>query len=169
VACTDGPNMSPPVTLDQACNFALVYFEWEAAYDSNIKDTYYPVTQSSVFIDPTLIGPPCVGDNVTFEVTQGYFQRGGGWNMLYAVGSGATNFASTVSPNYNKNLKRKFDYTMFTVDATQVIQAITSKPDYKSFLIWLAGVGHNGMHLFFSYPMQTQHSPDEPFFFPSSL
>jgi len=54
---------------------------------------------------------------------------------------------------------------MFTVDASQVIQAITSKIDFKDWLIWLAGAGHNGMHLFFSFPMQTQHSPDEPFFY----
>jgi len=164
VAYVDGPNMNPPVTQEQACNFSLAYWEWEACYDSTSSKPPYPVTSSSLWQDPTLFGVCNVTNTTTYYVYQGMFSINN-WSMLYPVGANTLNFQQKTSPFYDNVLKRVFNYEMFSVDAAQIIQAIISKIDYKDWLIWLAGAGHNGMHLFLSFPMQTIHSPDDPIFF----
>jgi len=140
----------------QACSWGLPYWAWETAYDYDQSDDIIPVYQASVFSDADLNGDASV-DNTTGYVLNGYFARPE-WVLMQEI-------CSKDKTHCDKKLKRLLDATNIYLDPTQVMQKITSTPEYIDLLPWLHSSAHSPIHLFLSYSMQTPASPDEPMFF----
>jgi len=57
------------------------------------------------------------------------------------------------------------DIKYLNIDPAQIVDKITKSPKFEDLLYWIHGTAHNNIHIFLSYSMQTQGSPDEPMFF----
>jgi len=155
--------MDPPVDTEQACHFAISYWEWETAYDYNINDTDIPVLSASVFQDSDLNGD-CSPEAETHNVNTGYFSKPE-WVLYKPVSSQITQITNPNAPNFDKKLKRDLNPSALKLDPTQIMYAIIASPTFDKFLHWIHGAGHSGIHIFISHSMQTTASPDDPMFY----
>jgi len=145
------------LTTAQACSWGIPYWPWETSYDYNPNDSVVPVFSASVFSDPTLNGDatPATGSSY---VDTGYFARPE-WVLQSSICSKSGGYC-------DKKLKRYMvDVKNLNLDPAQIVQKISTTPKYVDFLPWIHGNAHNNIHIFLSYSMQTQGSPDEPMFF----
>jgi len=167
VALVDGPNMIPAISRDEACSFALLYWDWDCDYDSNTKDTVYPIYNSEIWKPSNLIGSP---NTVApyYYVNDGAFS-GSNWPIKYPVCSDPTSPESTcTNTTFIKDAKLKRYLTKDrapNLDPTQILKTFYAKPNSLDFTPWINAQAHMGMHTFIAFSMGTQKSPDEPLFF----
>jgi len=138
------------------CSWGLPYWPWETSYDYNTTDNVIPVLTASVFSDPDLNGDG-TPDPTTGYVDCGYWNRPD-WQLYSSVCSKQGGYC-------DKHLKRAMDYKYLNLDPSQIVSKISSCTKFSDMLLWLHGTCHNNIHIFLSYSMQTQGSPDEPMFF----
>jgi hypothetical protein len=170
IALKVGPTMNPPITVEQACTFALPYWEWEKCAGASSLGVNHPIYKSDIWDgDKTHgLGTPYTDSANNYYVTDGLFSNYDKWVLRYptCVVPTSPDSCNTAVCTKDAKLKRYFTSTSApSTDPTTIMSTLYSKSTSDTFISWICGPAHNSMHGFVGFSMgRTLLAGDDPLF-----
>jgi len=153
-------------SADQACKIVLFYWDWVMDYDPNSYDEDYPMYRSAVWGDE-MGTPPSdwIANYYDGAYVNGAFNKKA-YNTTFPCSTDFNDPSSAFGDYYDNGLKRLYDGVDFPFQngPTEMISAITTKPKFKEWSLYVEGGPHAAPHMTMYFNMGQMTSPDDPLF-----